>query len=140
MKQKAMAMRWPWHGNVAAPGPTTSQRQSTDATPTLPRHDHDEDRRYAPATFHAAALLTWLQGPGGRTGWITYAELQAAYREMAVEEKLEPHPWPAVGGQLRRLIAQPKRYVTRRRIRMWWIPPARPELVAASGEFAKRRA
>ena len=136
-------MWWPWklsESGVARPLTPAPPRQRADVTPTLRRHHLDEDCRYAPATEHAVLLLAWLQGPGGRTGWLTFRELLAAYIEMAAEERLAPHPWPPVGGALRRLIVQPKRYATRQRVRMWWIPPARPELVVVAGRDARHRA
>ena len=133
----------PWKvsgSDVAGPLTPASRRQRTDVTPTSRQLHFDEDWRYAPAAEHAALLLAWMQGSGGRTGWLTFRELLAAYIEMAAEERLAPHPWPPVGGALRRLVVQPKRYATRQRVRMWWIPPARPELVVVAGRDVRNLA
>lgn len=78
------------------------------------------------AAGHAQELLAWLQGPGGRTGSISSADLAIAHGEMCDELEIEAIGWTAVSRELRRLLDQPRRYVDRsgRRVRMFRIPPA----------------
>jgi hypothetical protein len=85
-------------------------------------------------------FLTWMQGPGGRTGFIPHSELAIAYLDAAIEHGLEPHSWTAIGRELRRLIPQPKRYVGPLRTRMWHIPSATPALATIAGQPVSRRA
>jgi hypothetical protein len=113
-------------------------RRHADAAPTPPRSSTGKGPkdlgRYAPPPEHAEALLDWLQGDNGRTGWIEACDLADAYREMCASLNLEAHGWAPVGAALRKLIKDAKRYRTRRgrRYRMWWIPPA-PRLAASDG-------
>ena len=102
--------------------PTLNQRVSIPKTPNETFH-----LAYRPASEHAAELLSWLQGPGGRVGYMTWLELHAAYGDMSRELGLEPMNWTAVARELRRLIPQPKRYVGPNRVRMWQIPSAKSQ-------------
>jgi hypothetical protein len=80
-----------------------------------------------PPTDHAEALLSWLQGPGGRSGTIVAAELEQMHREMCDEFDWEVVGWVAVGRELRRLLRAKKDYarLDGRRVRVYRIPPAR---------------
>lgn len=75
-------------------------------------------------------MLEILQGPGGRTGTITAAELKLIHRELCLERDFEEIGWVAVGRELRRLLNDRKSYewIDGRRVRVYRIPPARPVL------------
>lgn len=95
------------------------------------------------AEAHARELLTWLQGPGGRTGSISARDLAAAHAEMCEALEIEPLGWVAVGRELRRLLSEPKRYVDNggRRTRTYRVPPAGFELLPrAASRWATARA
>lgn len=78
-----------------------------------------------PARDHAAALLTWLQGPGGRSGTLLASELQEMHRDLCIERDWEPLGWVAVGRELRRLIGGRKEYIWHqgRRVCVYRVPP-----------------
>ena len=84
-------------------------------------------RRWVPAAEHAAALLSFLQGPGGRTGTIPFSEMEVTYLEVCLEQDIEPIGWVAVGRELRRLLGAEKEYerVHGEQVRVYRIPPAR---------------
>ncbi len=52
-------------------------------------------RRWARPEEHAAAILAFLQGPGGRTGSIPVNELKQLHIEICAEHDIEPIGWPA---------------------------------------------
>lgn len=133
-------INWRRHKNICrksdanvglAPTPIDGQTTRTDVTPTLNRREPMSTSPfetcrliYRPTTEHAAELLSWMQGPGGRVGFMAWFELHAAYGDMSRELGLEPASWTAVARELRRLVPQPKRYVGKERVRMWDIPAA----------------
>ena len=78
-----------------------------------------------PAAEQAAALLHWMQGPGGRTGEVSARELMSAYVDMCVELFWEPLPWIPVARAFRKLICDPHRCLASRnsrRIVVYLIP------------------
>lgn len=79
-----------------------------------------------PAADHAAALLVWLQGAGGRSGSILASELEEIHRELCQEFDWEPIGWVAVGRELRRILGARKEYTRRagRQLCVYRIPPA----------------
>lgn len=82
---------------------------------------------WKPATEHAAALLSWLQGPGGFIGELVSDEIEEIYRDMCLEVRWHPRPWAPVATELRLLLGGAKSYGyrDRKRVRVWKIPPAR---------------
>ena len=66
---------------------------------------------------HAAAMLQWMQGPGGRTGEVAARELMSAYVDMCVELFWEPLPWIPVAKAFRQLICDPRRRLASRNSR-----------------------
>ena len=66
---------------------------------------------------HAAALLQWMQGPGGRVGEVPARELMNAYVDMCVELFWEPLPWIPVAKALRKLICDLRRRLASRKSR-----------------------
>ncbi len=107
--------------------------QSSHAAPIVPR------LLAIRADDHALELLAWLQGPGGRTGSVSAADLAKAHADMCAALEIEPIGWVAVGRELRRLLGQPRLYVDRsgRRVRTYLIPPAGVELrPRAAGRWA----
>jgi len=93
----------------------TSWHQLADALPTT---------RWEPPVFHAQALLAHLQGPGGRTGSISSAELKRIHLEMCAELDIEPLGWPAVARELRKMLGDRKHHVDHERRTVIRIPPA----------------
>jgi len=80
-----------------------------------------------PASEHAAALLEFLQGPGGLIGEITAAEIEASYGDLMIDMQWHPRPWPTVAKALRAALGDaPKTYGYRngQRVRIWRIPAA----------------
>ena len=79
-----------------------------------------------PPADHARALLTWLQGPGGRSGTILASELSDMHRDFCAELDWELASWVAVGRELRRLIGTTKEYarINGRRVCVYRVPPA----------------
>jgi hypothetical protein len=78
-----------------------------------------------PPADHARALLTWLQGPGGRSGTIRATELADMHSDLCSELDWELAGWVAVGRELRRLIGTPKEYarIEGCRVCVYRIPP-----------------
>ena len=79
-----------------------------------------------PPVDHAEALLTWLQGPGGRSGTIWAVDLEQMHRDLCGELGWETIGWIAVGRELRRMLGGKKEYATlggQRRC-VYRIPPA----------------
>ena len=66
---------------------------------------------------HAAALLQWMQGPGGRVGEVPARELMDAYVDMCVELFWEPLPWIPIAKAFRTLICDPSRRLASRNSR-----------------------
>ena len=79
-----------------------------------------------PSADHAAALLTWLQGAGGRSGSILASELEDMHRDLCHELDWEPVGWVAVARELRRILGTRKEYTRRvgRQLCVYRIPPA----------------
>ena len=80
-----------------------------------------------PAADHAAALLAWLQGAGGRSGSILASELEDMHRDLCHELDWEPVGWVAVARELRRILGTRKEYTRRvgRQLCVYRIPPAK---------------
>jgi len=106
-----------------------AHQPQTDAAPTPLRA---ASRRAVvvpmrPAEDHAAALLEFLQGPGGLVGEITAAEIEASYGDLMIDMQWHPRPWPTVAKALRAALGDaPKTYGYRngQRVRIWRIPAA----------------
>ena len=74
---------------------------------------------------HAAALLDWMQGPGGRVGEVPARELMSLHIEMCAELFWEITPWIPVAKAFRKLINDPHhRHASRnsRRVVVYRIP------------------
>lgn len=120
-----MGPRWPF----SRAEPTPVEGAESTATPGLgeaelasgPRTLADE-LRWLPPCEHAALLLAWARTAGRLTGWRTYHELHAAYRNMISEHHLVEHGWNAVGRELRKLLEQPKWTRGPKRERIYFIP------------------
>ena len=82
-------------------------------------------RRWAEPAEHAAAILEFLQGPGGRTGSLPIDELKQLHLEICAERDWEPIGWTAIGRELRELLKADKTYepVNGKRTRVYRIPP-----------------
>ena len=82
-------------------------------------------RRWADPAEHAAAILEFLQGPGGRTGSLPVDELKQLHVEICAERDWEPIGWTAIGRELRELLKADKTYepINGRRTRIYRIPP-----------------
>jgi hypothetical protein len=92
------------------------------------------------AAEQAAALLAFLQGPGGVAGReITSVEIEGAFSDLCIEQGWAPRAWVCVGAELRKLTGGKKIYGYRdgQRVRVWRIPPAPAD--AASGGVGLRR-
>ena len=114
------------------PAPGDGQRHPSDASRTADPIPPDDDPSLAipttesrPTRDHAAALLAWLQGPGGRTGRLRASELRQAHNEMCADLDWEPIGWTAVGRELRQLLGARKEYATigGKKVRAYRIPP-----------------
>ena len=79
-------------------------------------------RRWAEPAEHAAAILEFLQGPGGRTGSLPVDDLKQLHIDICLERDWEIIDWTSVGRELRRLLKADKTYDKRRR-RVYRIPP-----------------
>ena len=81
--------------------------------------------RSATPAQHAAAILDFLQAPGGRTGAITAKELREIHAEVCFVLELEPIGWTAVGRELRKLIGGGRTYhrINGEQVRVYRIPP-----------------
>ena len=78
-------------------------------------------RRWVQPAEHAAAILEFLQGPGGRTGSIQFKELEKLHIEICAERDWEVIGWTAVGRELRTLLNDEKTYDRGKRV--YRIPP-----------------
>jgi hypothetical protein len=101
-------------------------------------------RRWVTPTERAAAILDFLQGPGGRTGTFTCAELEEIHSDICLEQGFEPIGWTAVGRELRKLIGGSKDYqrIHGRQARVYRIPPKAQQALIEPPEgayFAKSR-
>jgi hypothetical protein len=86
-----------------------------------------------PATEHAAALLHFLQGPGGAVGEIPAADVEAAYSDLCIDIGMHPRPWNTVAKALREALGdERKTYAWRggHRVRVYRIPAARGQKLA----------
>ena len=85
-------------------------------------------RRWVPPAAHAAAILAFLQGPGGRTGTVPFAEMEEIHLEVCLEHDIEPIGWVAVGRELRRVLGAEKEYerINGEQVGVYRIPPAAP--------------
>jgi hypothetical protein len=81
--------------------------------------------RSATPAQHAAAILDFLQAPGGRTGTIRATELRQIHAEVCFVLELEPIGWTAVGRELRKLIGEGRTYqrINGEQVRVYRIPP-----------------
>ena len=81
-------------------------------------------RRWATPAEHAAPILDFLQGPGGRTGSLPVDELKKLHVEICAESDWEPIGWTAVGRELRKLLGAQKTYedIKGRPTRVYRIP------------------
>jgi hypothetical protein len=80
---------------------------------------------------HAAALLNWMQRPGGRVGLVAARELMDAHREMCLELFWDPVPWIPVAKAFRHLINDYDRHYASkdaRRILVYRVPKPTPTL------------
>ena len=131
-----------------APVGATEQRQSATNDSKRPRPKAESPKRTEHLAFdaaevptllaqvptiqarmpreHAAALLNWLQGPGGRTGSIFAHELETMHKDMCAAANWERVGWVAVARELRRLLNARKEYgrCAGRRLCVYRIPPA----------------
>jgi hypothetical protein len=84
----------------------------------------DETLEHKTASEHAAALLAWLQSPGGLTGSVTVSELTASHREMCADYGWADRSWISVGRELRRALGQRRTYGNRsgQKVRVYEIP------------------
>jgi hypothetical protein len=55
-----------------------------------PIQGHIPTQRWVPAEEHATAILDFLQGPGGRTGTITFMEMKQIHAEVCLELDIDP--------------------------------------------------
>jgi hypothetical protein len=94
-------------------------------------------RRWAAPAEHAAAVVEFLQGPGGRTGSIPVDDLKQLHIDICLERDWELIGWTAVGRELRELLGAEKTYedINGRPKRVYRIPPiaSRTRLRAISG-------
>lgn len=61
-----------------------------------------------PPRQHALTILEFLQGPGGRTGTLTYREMLKVHGDVCLERDWELIRWDAVGRELGKLPAVEK--------------------------------
>lgn len=96
-------------------------RPSRDAVPVANRRSDGEWRS---AGEHAAALLSWLQAPGGLTGEIAADEILEIYRDMCCQAGLAVRPWQPVAVELRKALGGEKTYAWRgrNRVRVYRVP------------------
>ena len=116
--------------DVAEPQIAPIARQpQTDAAPT-PLRAPSRRAVVVPmrqAAEHAAALLEFLQGPGGLVGEITAAEIEASYGDLMIDMQWHPRPWPTVAKALRAALGDARKtygYRNGQRVRIWRIPAA----------------
>jgi hypothetical protein len=65
----------------------------------------------------AAALLDWLQAPGGRVGEVPARELMSLHIEMCAELFWQQTPWIPVAKAFRKLINDPRHHYASRNSR-----------------------
>ena len=90
----------------------------------------------------AAALLDWLQAPGGRVGEVPSRELMSLHIEMCAEMFWQQTPWIPVAKAFRKLINDPRRrYASRnsRRIVVYRIPRPAAQLKIIKINVQERR-
>ena len=72
----------------------------------------------------AAAILEFLQGPGGRTGSLPVDDLKQLHIDICLERDWEIIDWTSVGRELRRLLKADKTYDFKApQTRVYRIPP-----------------
>jgi len=84
----------------------------------------------------AAALLDWLQAPGGRVGEVPARELMCLHIEMCAELFWQHTPWVPVARAFRKLINDPHHhYASRnsRRVVVYRIPRPAAQLTIVKG-------
>lgn len=103
-----------------------SQPPSSTPKAHAPTSDRLRDLAVKSADAHAAALLAFLQGPGGVAGGeITAAQMEDAYSDLCFELAWAPRPWISVARELRSALGQPRKtYAMRdgRKVRVWRVP------------------
>lgn len=95
------------------------------------------------AAEQAAALLAFLQGPGGVSGReVTSSEIEGAFTDLCIEQAWQPRPWVCVGAELRKLTGGKKVYGYRDgvRVRVWRIPAPATDADSAARARDVRRA
>lgn len=100
-----------------------------------------DSTRYVEPSQHAAALLDWLQGPGGRTGTLTVPILMEVHADMCAERSWEIIGWKAVGRELRKLLGHGKVYamVRGKRAVVYRVPPCDAAMLAVNGDRTSAR-
>lgn len=100
---------------------TTTVPPSRDAAPASNRQ---RDGEWRSAGEHAAALLAWLQAPGGLTGEIAAHEILEIYKDMCCQAGLAIRPWQPVAVELRKALGGDKTYAWRgrNRVRVYRVP------------------
>lgn len=119
--------------DIATSVPIDSNRRQSKSSDNRPRLDASRDgtamvptTEAHPPAKHAAALLAWLQGPGGRSGTVLACDLEVMHRDLCQDHDWELVGWNAVGRELRRLLGARKEYKRRdgRQLCVYRIPPA----------------
>ncbi len=85
----------------------------------------------------AAALLDWMQGPGGRVGEVPARELIRLHIEMCAELFWQPTPWIPVAKAFRKLINDPRHHYASRnshRVVVYRIPHPATQLTIIKNE------
>ena len=90
-------------------------------SPQLDSYWQTPTRRWAEPEEHAAALLEFLQGVGGRTGSIPVEDLKQLHIDICLERDWEIIGWIPVARELRRLLRAEKTYDKGKRV--YRIPP-----------------
>ncbi len=129
---------WPFQPSRRAESRISLPRPTSD--PEL--REYDVWRGEMSDGAHAIALLGWLLGDGGRAGVVPAIEVMAAYQEMCLEKRWEPHPWQTVGAALRRRLGC-KRSQTRRisgRNTCVYVIPRPPSSLAVDDFWAREAA
>ena len=92
------------------------------------------------AEEHAAALLDWMQGPGGRVGEVPARELMQLHIEMCAELFWQQTPWIPVAKGFRKLINDPHHHFASRnsrRVVVYRIPGPAAQLTIIRGERSR---
>ena len=126
--------------SAGEPTPRARAGGCDDTTSTPARSNWTPEVR-APEE-HAAALLAWLQGDGGRTGQLTFAEVAEMHAEMCLELGWAVASWPTVGRHFTPLSGgKHYRNLEGRKTRVFSISPLDPHLRDQTGdELAERGA